>query len=121
MRAAARGAGLKTFVHLPEQEAALYQILCYERLNKTVFKTGDIICVADAGGGTADLGSYRLEIGGDGEWTAMECERSTGSLSGGDRIDLRMDEMMAEALNPTLWQEYKSDSEYLTCMFSRHL
>ena len=115
MRTAATQAGLKTFVFLPEQEAALYHIIREERISGTHFEDGENVCVVDAGGGTVDIGTYTIAFGEDGDWTAEEYTRSVGELSGGDKIDANLNNFMRKAVGTKQWKAFRCGPSFSSC------
>ncbi|KAJ3041856.1 hypothetical protein HDV00_008560 [Rhizophlyctis rosea] len=107
LRQAAERAGFPSIVILPEQEAALYCILNDAANAAKPFTNGSTIAVIDAGGGTVDIGVYRI-LRADRPWRVEEIEKSESLVGAGEKMDRGAKAYFRDLVGCAAWQEFKT-------------
>jgi molecular chaperone DnaK (HSP70) len=96
---AARNAGIKNLTLLEEPLAAFYAwIVAHHSSLRRRLKDGNLVLIADVGGGTTDLSLIRVSIK-DGEVRFERTAIGEHLLLGGDNVDLALARRVEEKLN----------------------
>ncbi|KAJ3040211.1 hypothetical protein HDV00_011308 [Rhizophlyctis rosea] len=110
LRQAANRAGLHEVAIIPAQEAALLCVLNdLELMKKNFFKNESTVAVVDAGGGTVDIGVYRL-IQARPPWKVEEVEKSISLVGAGEKMDLSAKNWFRNLVGQAAWAEFERSS-----------